>query len=74
MSEERAVQRRPLLRASLGFALLEFPRGREPAEIGVERDTPGFLWNRLQMALVGEAVHIVEQGVATPEDVDEAMR
>ncbi|MBI3630137.1 MAG: 3-hydroxyacyl-CoA dehydrogenase family protein [Candidatus Rokubacteria bacterium] len=46
--------------------------GRRPFR--VERDTPGFLWNRLQMALVREAVHIVEQGVATPEDVDEAMR
>jgi hypothetical protein len=34
MSGKRAVQRRMLLRASLGFALLEFPRGREPAEIG----------------------------------------
>lgn len=46
--------------------------GRRPFR--VERDAPGFLWNRLQMALVREAVHIVEQGVATPEDVDEAMR
>ena len=46
--------------------------GRRP--IRVERDVPGFLWNRLQMALVREAVHLVEQGIATPEDVDLAVQ
>lgn len=42
--------------------------------IRVERDVPGFLWNRLQMALVREAVDIVEQGIAQPEDVDLAIQ
>ncbi len=46
--------------------------GRHP--IRVERDVPGFLWNRLQLALVREAIHIVEQGIATPEDVDLAVQ
>ncbi len=46
--------------------------GRRP--IRVERDVPGFLWNRLQMALVREALHIVEQGIATSEDVDLAVQ
>jgi 3-hydroxybutyryl-CoA dehydrogenase len=46
--------------------------GRRP--LRVERDVPGFLWNRLQMALVREAVHIVEHGIARPEDVDAAMQ
>ncbi len=45
--------------------------GRVP--IRVERDVPGFLWNRLQMALVREAVHVVEQGIAGPEAVDLAI-
>ncbi|MBM3810278.1 MAG: 3-hydroxyacyl-CoA dehydrogenase family protein [Acidimicrobiia bacterium] len=36
----------------------------------VKRDTPGQLGNRLQMALVREAVHIVEAGIADVEDVD----
>jgi 3-hydroxybutyryl-CoA dehydrogenase len=36
----------------------------------VKRDTPGQLGNRLQMALVREAVNIVEQGIADVEDVD----
>lgn len=45
--------------------------GRVP--IRVEKDAPGFLWNRLQMALVREAVHVVEQGIAGPEAVDLAI-
>ena len=37
-------------------------------------DTPGFLVNRLQYALVSEAYRIVEEGVATRDDVDQAYR
>ena len=40
----------------------------------VKKDTPGQLGNRLQMALVREAVHIVAQGIADAEDVDTAAR
>ncbi|MGD9714858.1 MAG: 3-hydroxyacyl-CoA dehydrogenase family protein [Thermomicrobiales bacterium] len=46
--------------------------GKRP--VAVERDVDGFVWNRLQMALLREAVWIVEQGVATPEVVDEIVR
>ena len=42
--------------------------GRVP--IRVEKDVPGFLWNRLQLALVREAIHVIEQGIASPEAVD----
>ncbi|KRT69945.1 MAG: 3-hydroxyacyl-CoA dehydrogenase, 3-hydroxybutyryl-CoA dehydrogenase [candidate division NC10 bacterium CSP1-5] len=45
--------------------------GRIP--IRVERDVPGLLWNRLQFALVREAVHLVEEGIASPEAVDLAV-
>jgi 3-hydroxyacyl-CoA dehydrogenase len=45
--------------------------GRVP--IRVEKDVPGFLWNRLQLALIREAIHIVEQGIASPEAVDQAI-
>jgi 3-hydroxyacyl-CoA dehydrogenase len=45
--------------------------GRIP--IRVEKDVPGFLWNRLQLALIREALHVVEQGIASPEAVDEAI-
>lgn len=41
----------------------------------VKKDRPGQLGNRLQMALWREAVHIVAEGIADPEDVDlAAMR
>ncbi len=33
-------------------------------------DVPGFVLNRLQYVLLKEAMSIVEEGVATPEDVD----
>jgi 3-hydroxybutyryl-CoA dehydrogenase len=36
----------------------------------VRKDRPGQLGNRLQMALVREAVNIVAEGIATAEDVD----
>ncbi len=40
----------------------------------VKRDTPGQLGNRLQMALVREAAHSVEAGIADVEDVDNVAR
>ncbi len=45
--------------------------GRIP--IRVEKDVPGFLWNRLQLALIREAVHLIEEGIASPEAVDLAV-
>ena len=46
--------------------------GKRP--VLAERDVPGFVWNRLQLALLREAVWLVENGVATPETVDEIVR
>jgi 3-hydroxyacyl-CoA dehydrogenase len=40
----------------------------------VQRDVPGFVWNRLQFALVRECVWLVENGVAAKEDVDTVLR
>jgi 3-hydroxyacyl-CoA dehydrogenase len=40
----------------------------------VERDVPGFVWNRVQSAVVRECMHIVEEGVASVEDVNTAIR
>ncbi len=42
--------------------------GKTP--VMVKRDTPGQLGNRLQGALVREAIHIVAEGIADAEDVD----
>ena len=46
--------------------------GKRP--VVVDKDVPGFVWNRLQFALLREAVWIVEQGVAAPDTVDEIVR
>jgi len=37
-------------------------------------DSPGFIIPRLQTLLMNEAVRLVEEGVATPEEVDRAIR
>ena len=40
----------------------------------VKKDLPGFLANRLQHALAREAFSMIDEGVATAEDVDKAVR
>ena len=40
----------------------------------VKKDLPGFLANRLQHALAREAFAMIDDGVATAEDVDKAVR
>jgi 3-hydroxybutyryl-CoA dehydrogenase len=52
------------------LALLE-SLGKTPVRCG---DSPGFIGPRLQVLLMNEAVRLVEEGVATPEDVDRAFR
>jgi 3-hydroxybutyryl-CoA dehydrogenase len=37
-------------------------------------DSPGFIGSRMQALLMNEAVRLVEEGVATPEDVDRAFK
>ena len=39
----------------------------------MKKPAPGFIGNRLQHALYREAVHMVEQGIATPEDIDKTL-
>ncbi len=45
--------------------------GKTPVE--VKKDTPGFIVNRIMMPQFLEAIRIVEEGIATPEDVDTAV-
>ncbi len=47
--------------------------GRLGKETIVVRDRPGFASSRLGLALGLEAIRMVEQGVASPEDIDRAM-
>ena len=45
--------------------------GKETARV---KDSTGFVLNRLQYALFHEATQIVEEGIATPEDIDTIVR
>jgi len=49
-------------------------RGLGKVPVQVRKDVPGFLANRLQHALMREAFALIEQGLASPEDVDNAVR
>lgn len=46
--------------------------GKKP--VLVKKDIPGFLANRIQHALMREALSLVQEGIATPEDIDDAVR
>ncbi len=46
--------------------------GKDPVE--VKKDSPGFIVNRIMIPHMLEAIKIVEEGIATPEDVDKAVK
>lgn len=43
------------------------------APLMVRRDVPGFIWNRIQFAVLRECLHMLEEGVAGAEDIDAAV-
>jgi 3-hydroxyacyl-CoA dehydrogenase len=46
--------------------------GKEP--VRVLRDVPGFVGNRMQHALQREAMNLVDEGIAAPEEVDKVVK
>lgn len=46
--------------------------GKRP--VLVNRDIPGFIANRIQHALAREAISLLEQGIASAEDIDEVVK
>ncbi|EMA54762.1 3-hydroxyacyl-CoA dehydrogenase NAD-binding protein [Halococcus salifodinae DSM 8989] len=42
--------------------------------IRLQRDAAGFVWNRIQFAVLRECIHIVDEGIASVEAVDAAVR
>ncbi|MBF0476427.1 MAG: 3-hydroxyacyl-CoA dehydrogenase family protein [Deltaproteobacteria bacterium] len=42
--------------------------------VEVKKDSPGFIVNRIMIPHMIEAIKIVEEGIATPEDVDKAVK
>jgi len=45
--------------------------GKEAVEV---RESPGFVVNRLLVPMMNEAFNLLQEGVATPEDIDKAMK
>lgn len=41
--------------------------------IEVRKDSPGFIVNRILLPMMAEAIKVVEEGIATPEEVDKAI-
>ncbi len=54
--------------------LCAYMRGCGNVPVLVRKDKPGFLANRLQHALAREAFALIDEGVASAEDVDAAVR
>lgn len=52
----------------------ELYRSIEKKPVLVKKDIPGFLANRIQHALMREALSLVQEGIATPADIDDAVR
>ncbi len=58
----------------LGEAVCALYRRAGKKPVLVRRDIPGFLANRIQHALMREALSLIDSGIATPEDIDTAVR
>ncbi|OZV13869.1 3-hydroxybutyryl-CoA dehydrogenase [Tissierella sp. P1] len=54
--------------------LLKLVKKIDKEPVVVQKDAPGFIGNRIQFAVFREALNIVEEGIATFEDVDRAMK
>ncbi len=52
----------------------EFATSLDKEPIVVNKDTAGFIVNRINGMAILEALRLLEKGVASPEDIDKAMR
>ena len=59
---------------ALGEAVCEMYRRAGKKPVLVKQDIPGFLANRIQHALMREALDLIDRGIASPDDVDTAVR
>ncbi len=66
----RSVHTDVALAEQVGALMSEL--GKRPVQ--VKKDVIGFLGNRIQGALMREALWLIEEGVASPEDIDATVR
>jgi 3-hydroxybutyryl-CoA dehydrogenase len=55
-------------------SLVEQMKALGKAPIWVKKDVPGFVGNRLQHAMLREALYLVADGIVSPEGIDDAVR
>jgi len=53
---------------------LSFARSLGKTAVEVKKDSPGFIVNRLLVPYLNEAAKLLAEGVATPEDIDTAIK
>lgn len=53
---------------------LEFWKSMGKVPVLLQKETTGFVGNRLAFALLREAIHLVNEGVASVEDIDSVMQ
>jgi nicotinate (nicotinamide) nucleotide adenylyltransferase len=68
------VMHRPGSAPDLAQSTCELLKSIGKAPIQVRKSVPGFVGNRIQHAMMREALYLIEEGVASPEDVDTAVR
>jgi 3-hydroxybutyryl-CoA dehydrogenase len=54
-------------------ALREVAERMGKAPLVVRADAPGFIWNRIQFAVLRECLHMLEAGIADAADIDAAV-
>jgi len=59
---------------ALGLKVCELFTAMNKKPVLVKKDIAGFLANRIQHALMREALSLIDAGIASPEDVDLAVR
>jgi 3-hydroxybutyryl-CoA dehydrogenase len=64
----------PATKPEVTERVLQFLRSVKCDPVLVSKEIPGFIGNRLQYAILREALAIVRSGAATPEAVDTAMK
>lgn len=62
-----------LTKKNLDFEISELMKSWKKIPV-MAKDIPGFIVNRIARPFYGEALRIVEENIATPEQVDDAMR
>jgi 3-hydroxybutyryl-CoA dehydrogenase len=54
--------------------LVALMKSLDKAPIWVKKDVPGFVGNRLQHAMLREALYLISDGIVSPEGLDDAVR